>query len=130
MAVTKFMIEAAWRAFINAHDDPIEKIAGPDALAAITRALEAAEKAAWRPISEWDGKRGFAIVADCFGSQPAEFDPDPTLEEFLSICDEGEGPEDFPAYLVEYPGEGWRTTTADEVEFLEPTMFRPIPEAP
>ena len=92
--------------------------------------LEAAEKAAWRPISEWDGKRGFAIVADCFGSQPAEFDPDPTLEDFMLICGEGEGEKEFAEYLEEFPGEGWRTMFADEVEYLNPTMFRPLPTPP
>ena len=123
--VTDAMIAAARDEFLKfEHEDDIPH----DEV--IRRALEAAEKAAWRPISEWDGKRGFAIVADCFGSQPAEFDPDPTLEDFMLICGEGEGEKEFAEYLEEFPGEGWRTMFADEVEYLNPTMFRPLPTPP
>ncbi len=120
--ITDEMVEAA----INAQS----KVAECWPKEAMRAALGAAMKAAWRPIEEAPKDGTLVMVRDCFGVQPAYFDADPSLDDFLAICDEGEGVPEYKQYLAENPGLGWVSFGREEVEYLSPTHWMPLPPSP
>lgn len=72
------------------------------------------------------------IVSDGFGVLQAAYDRGPTLEEFLTFCDDNEGEAEWMEYMLENPPQGWisRESLTGDVIFLEPMCWTDMPGIP
>jgi len=72
------------------------------------------------------------ILFDGFGVSVGAYDADYSFEDFLTICDKGEGKEEWLEYLQDNPGQGWMTheTISGDSVFFEPTHWQPLPSPP
>lgn len=73
------------------------------------------------------------LVADAFGVMWARFLPTPTFEEFIEICEEGGGYDEYLDWVEYLPHNCWSFGAFDneeEVDTAYPTHWMPLPASP
>lgn len=86
----------------------------------------------WEPIETAPMDGTTILVCDDFGVVAAAYDGPTSFEDFLLICQEGEGEKEWKEYLKENPGMGWVSfdpLTGDQM-FMDPEAWMPFPLSP